>query len=196
MSIRTFTIVTLVIVTSSATGCGGMRNFLFGRGAQCGLCNRIGAVGNAINPLAPAPGIAPSTCGAPPSRGCGLFNRNPAPVYAPPVACSPVPCGDECVGSGYGYGGYVDGGYVSGMPGDCQTCAPYGGYESGAVHDPYLSAPVIGNEYPVDGYSGGGIPSEGWYQRPTTPYGARKFDSQGDEIISESPLPPGARFAD
>jgi len=197
MSIRTFTIVTLVMVMSSATGCGGMRNFLFGRGAGCGLCNRIGAVGNAINPLAPAPGVAPVAGVAPPKRGCGLFNRNPAPIYAPPVACAPAPnCANECVGSGYGYGGYVDNGYASAMPGDCQSCTSHGGYESGVVHDPYLAAPVMGNEYPVDGYSNGGIPSGGWYDRNNAPYGARKFDSQGDEIISESPMPAGARVID
>ncbi|CAN0372031.1 unnamed protein product, partial [Hapterophycus canaliculatus] len=125
MSIRNLTLVMLVLVTGSATGCGGMRNFLFGRGAKCGLCNRIGAVGNALNPLAPAPGMAAPAAGygTPARPGCGLFNRNQAPTYAPPVACAPT-CNDGCVGSGYvdsGYidGGYVDGGYAVGMASDC-----------------------------------------------------------------------------
>lgn len=207
MSVRSLSIVALVIVTGSATGCGGMKNFLFGRGAQCGLCNRIGAVGNAINPLAAAPGVMPAngTCNSP-RGGCNLFNRNPAPVYAPPVAYAPT---ETCSG------GCGNGGYSMGMAGDCESCHSYsGGYHEGVVgdsyiNDPYLGSPVMGSEYPVEsypsgGYQGGSIQGDGFYQRPTQtygnqnfgtqPYGARKFDSRGDEIISESPLPPNAQL--
>lgn len=204
MSIRNLTLVMLVLVTGSATGCGGMRNFLFGRGASCGLCNRIGAAGNALNPLAPAPGMAAPTagCGTPGRSGCGLFNRNRAPAYAPPVAYAPT-CNEGC-GSGYVGGHYGDGGYAVGMVGDCESCntgisygESYGGYHEGVVTDPYLGSPsygspVMGGEYPVGGtYQGGVIQGDNFYDRN---YSSRKVDSQGDVIVSESPLPPGAQL--
>lgn len=196
MSIRNLTLVMLVLVTGSATGCGGMRNFLFGRGARCGLANRVGAVGNALNPLVPAPAgnVAPAR------PGCGLFNRAPAPNYAPPVACAPT-CNDGCIGSGYVNSGYTDGGYSVGTAGGCESCNSYGGYHEGVVSDPYLGSPVygsptygspvIGGEYPVGGsYQGGVISGDNFYNRN---YSSRKVDAQGDVIVSESPLPPGAQ---
>lgn len=213
MTIRSFTLVTLVMVMGSATGCGGMRNFFFGRGARCGLCSRIGAVGTAINPLAPPPNAAPVApaapgCGTP---RCGLFNRNPAPTYAPPVAQAPqcptsyapapyqAPCQGGCVGSGYASGGYVDSGYSVGMPSDCgcgTSCggdcgvSSYGGVQyDGTVVDPYLGGVTYDG-----GYSGGVVPDGGW--QPRTYQSNRldpgQYDAQGDRIISADPLPPGA----
>lgn len=198
MSIRNLTLVMLVLVTGSSTGCGGMKNFLFGRGARCGLANRVGAVGNALNPLAPAPGInqAPGFaqsggCGTP--SGCGLFSRNNAPAYAPPVAYAGPTCNESCVGSGYVDGGYIDGGYINGghsmgTAGACESCNSYGGHYEGVVSDPYLGNPVNGYS---DGYSGG-YQGDNFYDRNS--YQSRRFDSRGDEIISESPLPPGAQI--
>ncbi|WP_236624734.1 hypothetical protein [Rhodopirellula sp. SWK7] len=209
MTIRSFTLVTLVMVMGSATGCGGMRNFFFGRGARCGLCSRIGAVGTAINPLAPPPNAAPAApgCGTP---RCGLFGRNPAPTYAPPVAAAPMaPCQtpyqDVCqggyVGNGYVNNGYVDGGYSVGMAGDCgcgSSCGgdcgvtQYGGVQyDGGVVDPYLGSGVYDG-----GYNSGVIQGDGFQPRThqSNRFDPGQFDSQGDRIISADPLPPGANI--
>ncbi len=65
MTIRSLTLVALVMVMGSSSGCCGMKNFMFGRGARCGLCSRARAVGSAINPLAapPAQGQPPLVVG-------------------------------------------------------------------------------------------------------------------------------------
>lgn len=202
MTIRSFTLVTLVMVMGSATGCGGMKNFLFGRGARCGLCNR-GAVPAPVNPAAPAQPAAPG-CGLLPR--CGLFGRKPAPTHTPPVACTPpagyapLPtrpdvCRDGNTGQGYVGSGCVDGGYSMGMGGDC-GCAPgYGAAPSqGGVVDPYLRGGVNNGGYPIDGdYSGGVIQGDGFQPRT---YQSNRVDEHGDRIISEEPLPPGARVVD
>lgn len=191
MSIRTLTLITLAMVTGSSTGCGGMKNFLFGRGAPCGLCNRIGAVGTALNPLAPSPVSAPAPCGPAPNRGCGLFNRGPAvPPPGPyaPYASAPT-CHDGCVGSGYDQGGYA-----VGTAGRCESCNSYGAYHEGGVVDPYLNGTVTEGPVVNGQYQGGPIQGDNFYDRNN--YRARKFDSQGDEIISEGSMPTGARYID
>jgi len=200
-----------------------MRNFLFGRGARCGLCSRVGAVGQAINPFSPAPG---TTAG----RGCGLFNQNPmaaAPAYAPQGVYTPVPgyapaamaggcnvcpsqsfvggqslggdCG--CTNGGYVGGGYVDGGYAAGMAGDCGCGDSCGGHIEGSVYggsyggvvDPYLGSGVIGDSTSYGGgYMGETVVPNGVIQGDN--FQARKVDAQGNVIISEDPLPPGARL--
>lgn len=40
MNRRVFTIVLFVTIVPLGTGCSGMKNFIFGRGAPCGICNR------------------------------------------------------------------------------------------------------------------------------------------------------------
>lgn len=188
MVVRTFTFVTLMTIMVTSSGCGGMRNFLFGRGARCGLCSRIGAVGNALNPLAPPPNAAPNS-------GCGLLNGRAAaptcqsaPVYAPQAGYAPMsveaPC-NQCIGSPV----------ISGYGGDC-GCQVDSGY--GPTIDPYLQGGVTyGQTYPVEGgvYSSDVIPGSsygGVIQSDN--FQARKYDARGDEIISESPLPPGAQL--
>lgn len=208
MTIRSLTLVALVTVLSSSSGCSGMKNFMFGRGASCGLCNRARAIGTAINPLAAAPTPAPAApgCRLP---GCGLFGRNQTPGYAPPTAYAPAPmCAPTYAPSynpsyaegqgGYAAPGYYDGecadpGYSAAMPGDCGcgtacggTCGSAnnggGAYEGGVV-DPYL-----GN----GGYSGGNVMQGDGFQSRN--YGARRFDDQGDRIISQDPMPSGMEY--
>lgn len=190
MTIRSLTLVTLVMVMGCATGCSGMKNFVFGRGAQCGLGNR-GAIAAPVNPYAPAQPAAP--CRLIPR--CGLFNRNPAPTYTPPFAsappanCAPMAtCPDICQ-DGYVGSGCVEGDYSVGMGGGCGYGQGFGGvnYQGGVV-DPYLG-----------GVNNGGYPTGGVIQgdrfQPRT-YQSNKVDSYGDRIISEEPLPPGARIVD
>lgn len=202
MTIRTLTLLMLVTVTVTSTGCSGMRNFFFGRGANCGLCNRVGAIGRAVNPFAPPPAPTAGGCN---TGSCGLFNRGPAvaappmipqqPVYAPAPAyvpyaapqasvgtCSTCPAPQAYVGDGCGSE------YAVGMP----------GYYEGAV-DPYLGSGslgygetnVPGGGYPVDAY-GGTIQGDSF--GPRSSYQSNRVDSQGDVIIHADPLPPGAQL--
>jgi hypothetical protein len=214
MTIRNLTLVSLVMVMGGSTGCCGTRNFLFGRGARCGLCSRAGAIGNALNPLAPGPGVAPAApgCGLP---RCGLFGRNAAPAYpaptcvaptyAAPMTYAPTQCYDGGCQEGYASQGCVDGGYSMGMAGDCGCGSACGGtcndvqygdaYDSGVMYnggvvDPYLGGgAVINGGYP----SGGMIQGDGFQPRNYQSNHSGQFDSQGDRIISVDPLPPGAR---
>jgi len=216
MTIRILALVTLVMVMSSATGCGGMRNFLFGRGARCGLCPSGPAAGP-VNPYAPAQPAAPG-CGLIPKGGllpkCNLFGRNAAPTaqapcanpnayapnpYAPNRHAPAQPCYDGCqegyVGSGYAGCECNDGGYSSAMGGDCGCGSPHGGvhYEGGVV-DPYLGSGVMGGGMTQGGMNQGGMIQGDGFQPRT--YQSNKVDSRGDQIISQDPLPPGARFVD
>ncbi|MCM2374017.1 hypothetical protein [Aporhodopirellula aestuarii] len=202
MTIRSFTLVTLVMVMGSATGCGGMRNFFFGRGARCGLCSRAGAVGTAINPLAPPPNTVPVAPAAPLFNAprCRLFGRNAAPTYAPPVAVAPMaPCQGVCQ-DGYAGGAYVDDCYSAGMAGDCGSpcggqCggSSYGGVQyDGGVVDPYLGSGVYDG-----GYTNGGVIQSDDFQPRTYEsrrYSPGQYDAQGDRIISVDPLPPGSQI--
>ncbi len=118
MNARIFPVVSVATLLLVSTGCSGMQSFLFGRGARCGLCNRVSTAGQALNPFAPAPGSRPVYGSAPQAPG-----QQGVSPYAPPYA-SPQPggftgaptCGD-CVGSGadcscgsvnLGYGGGGD----------------------------------------------------------------------------------------
>lgn len=175
---------------------------MFGRGASCGLCNRARVIGTAVNPLAPAPQTpAGSGCRLP---GCGLFGRNQGPAYAPPMACAPAPMCAPSYGPGYaeapsGYaapgiynGECADPGYSAAMPGDCGCRSDCGGtcgsvnnggaaFQGGTV-DPYLNG----------GFSGGAVMQGDGFQ--SRGYDSRRFDEQGDRIISQDPLPPGMQF--
>jgi hypothetical protein len=121
--------VSLLVVTS---GCSGMKNFLFGRGAACGSCGSANA-GNTMAPPEAGCGYEP-TCGhegmpAPqPRSGCRLFNGK--------QTCNAGPnC--ECGGSTGAY-----------MPSNVD-------YYGGEVHDPYAyGGEVIGSEVMGNGYNG------------------------------------------
>ena len=131
------------------TGCSGMRDFMFGRGARCGLCTRLSAAGQALNPLRPFPerqqGPRPCYNGPqPPGGGCGV-----SPQAAPYHGAG---------GGGYGYQGYAEaesycgacGGAVgSGYAGgSCECGGVVSGY--GSVSDPYLEIPSGG--VPADNF--------------------------------------------
>jgi hypothetical protein len=61
-------------------------------------------------------------------------------------------------------------------------------YDRGVV-DPYLGSGTING-----GYQGGeAIQGDGFESRR---YGARRFDDQGDQIISEDPLPAGIEYVE
>ncbi len=211
MTIRSLTLVALVTVLGSSSGCSGMKNFLFGRGASCGLCNRARAIGTAINPLAAAP--APRPMGAPPAPGCriprcGLFGRNQTPTHAPPAACAPAPTCAPSYGPSYGggQGGYagpsyangdcVSEGYSAAMPGDCGCGTSCGGncgaYNGGVMYDRGVVDPYLGSGATNGGYQGGEVIQGDGFQARS--YGARRFDDQGDQIISEDPMPAGIEY--
>jgi len=71
MNRRVFSVVLLVTILPFAVGCSGMKNFIFGKGARCGICNRGGTgYGNSmIDPCGCPPGthayrgIGESVCG-------------------------------------------------------------------------------------------------------------------------------------
>ena len=207
MNIRLLALVASVTLLSMSSGCCGLKNFMFGRGARCGLCQRLSA------PLSnPAPAYAPQ---AP----CGTAPYAPAPYTPAPYAAAPyapaaptcsqpvvtAPSGD-CGCNGYAYGGDVS--YGSAYSGGCE-CEAYGGGTclgesyGGVVHDPYLSSgtvvPYSGQV--IDGGIVGDqvIPGTSYPSSPAQiqpddfgPATSRKFDTDGNKILWEEPLPPGA----
>lgn len=131
MNNRVFSIVVVVTLVSLSSGCSGMKNFLFGRGARCGMCNAN--TGGVPNPQFGNTMQAP--CGCPPAS---------QPHYAPDYGYAPQPtqapytgggyscgsCGsqysNDC-GCGYGYADpYASGGAVGISPGG-QSVAPIQG---------------------------------------------------------------------
>ena len=167
MNTRILTVAAVMTLLTLSSGCSGMRNFLFGRGARCGLCN------SQRTPLLPRQNLdanVPVAAGA--SRGlCGLRNNAPAqapltyaPNYAAEPGCGYEPaCGHE---AGCGYETAADqcncGGVVSGT-------SSYGPSNYGpvvenyapVVSDPYSSGNVVGS-YPVEGQIvGNGYPIDG-----------------------------------
>lgn len=178
MKNRMILVVMTATLISTSTGCGPIRNFLFGRGAGCGLCNRLAA---------PAPFLrGPAAVPAAPTCNTPTYIQ---PGYAAPQTdCGcPTPCqsADVC-GNASGYGPvYQPGEVISG----------YGA-------DPYNVAPVPGAIYPstiVPGYSddfgprssviGSGTVTS---QYPNWSGQGYRTDKHGDRIIHEDPLPPGA----
>jgi len=119
----------------SSSGCSGMKNFLFGRGAACSTC----ATG------APTYGVAPFSepaCGREPA--CGYETASAAPFMA--GGCS----GSTCNGSP---GCNCNSGMQSYMPSGFDSYA-------GNVHDPYAhSGEVIGSQVMGDSFNG--YPAEG-----------------------------------
>lgn len=165
MNARIFSVVMAVTVISLSTGCSGMRNFMFGRGSRCGLCQRLSAAGDALNPMAPAP-YGPA---AQPNRGqapCPPPQNYPG--RGPTCGYESAPCGN-CTGSGYFPGGYRCGGNVT------------SGY--GSINDPYLGGQsVSGDMIPYDGQIiEGPVLSDDWSQR------------SGGQVGQPEQLPPGTQ---
>ena len=210
MNIRLLGLVATVTLLSAASGCCGVKNLMFGRGARCGLCQRTSS------PLAaPAPPYAPQVpCRTQPYAPPAPYTP---PVAHPPAAYAPSPCtpaAPTCTQpivtaptTGCGCNGYACGGevaYGSSYCGECQC-----GIHGGVVHDPYLSSGTVvpydgqivgetvldgevygGTVYPGTSYPGTGTPiGEG----PWTPrVESQKVDADGNKILWEEPLPPGA----
>lgn len=198
MNTRIFSIVVAATLMTVSTGCSGMRNFLFGRGARCGLCSSATAPAPAYTSpaptyTAPAPNqyqpapysvpanqyAAPAPCqSAPPAyqnqrSRCGLRNwfgwgRN----VSPPAQ---APCQGGCQGyspctSCYGSDYLGDGGSIGdcGCGGDCGS-----GGATSIVTDPYMVQPgqiIDGNTVIQE-----------------DDFSARRFDADGARIIWEDP---------
>ncbi len=150
MNTRICSVVATVTLLTLSTGCSGMRNFLFGRGARCGLCNRLDVSTPSYDTVQQAP--CGSTC---PTYGTTVPQNV---VTGPQVGCGCVT--DSCGSCGTTYG--------SAYGGSC-GCGVAGQY----TVDPYLSGGTI-----VDGAVGNGVIMEDDFH-------ARRYDSQGDLIISE-----------
>ncbi len=155
MNTRIITVVAALTLLTFSGGCSGMRNFLFGRGARCGLCNRLDNQAPAPNyNTAAAQPCAPQCPPAPqqnmvvaPQTGCGCNGATYAPSYG--AAHS----GNAC---GCGVGQEV------------------------ISHDPYMNGVVVEGDVVGNGYMGD--------------WEARRYDAQGDLIVSESvPVPTPAQ---
>lgn len=178
MNFRLITVMTAVLVITTSSGCSGMRNFLFGRGAACGNCPTPGMTA----------GIEPG-CGH--EQGCGHE-----------FGCGHEPgCGHEASpgwrpmsGLHGGCGLFRGAGICNGSSAcNCGGRAPQG-YQSGFSgmgSDPYSSYPgeIVGSEIIGDTYGG--------YPGAVTPgnvvpgtisgdnFGARS----GERIIGVDPQP-------
>ncbi len=168
MNNRFILVVMTAAVVTTTSGCTPFRNFFFGRGAECGLCNRLSTP---LRRQAP-PAAAQPTCNQP-------LAAQPRYVPQPSVyGCNPNPCATGyvpagqtmraypadpyCCGTGYAAGGIVDGqGYVQ----------PYSGV--------WQPAPTDAQGYRTN-YMG--YPDVGY-----------RVDEDGNRIVYEDPLPPGAR---
>lgn len=140
------------------TGCSGMRDFLFGRGARCGLCRPLSSP--ILNSVAPAAPCGPSPVYAPVQSYPQAYAGNCTTCYAPSVDCG---CGSEGI------------------------------IHSGIASDPYLNPTGVVSSGMMD--SGVVVGSPGIV--PSGPvndgnWTARRYDTDGNMIISEDPLPQGA----
>lgn len=161
------TVMTAAVVTTTS-GCAPFRNFFFGRGARCGLCTRLSApLRRQVAPLA----TAQPTCNQP---ACVQ------PQYAPLAAgsgCYSDPCAT-------GYAPSVNYGQTtSAYPSDPYCCPIGNGVQQGM--SPYMQPygsdwqPRAGQDYQSNYL---GYPDYGY-----------RIDENGDRIVYEEPLPPGAR---
>ncbi len=165
---RNVSVVAVVLLLSTSSGCSGMKNFLFGRGARCGLCNQAGAPSPLLpTGLAPyAPPTASADCGCnghvasdvcTGDADCGSYGAAYGPgveysnSYGPAVS---DPYGEQIIGGGvmYGQGGVYDQGAAYGQG----TVYNQGSVVPGSMSD--------------------------------------NFDARGDRIIQQDPMPPGAQL--
>lgn len=240
MNTRICSVIASVTLLTLSSGCGGTRNFLFGRGARCGAC-RPGVTAPAYTS---APTYGPTQpVVTTPNAGVGpvgpyqprwrLFGRQPR--YQTPVATAPTGgcgcngyqgdicgghayadnccCGDHgvtyggdchCGGGCGGCGGCAGGGGCGGCGGG-RGCGGYGGFADGygqVVTDPYLQGDIVGGTMPYNGQiisdpavGGQVIGGQGYPSSPapiqSDNFNARKFDSDGNRILWEEPLPQG-----
>lgn len=166
MNVRFVAIVATVTIVATSGGCSGMRNFLFGRGAACGVCPSQG-------PAYGMPG---------PELGCGM---EPGCGYEPVCGHEGGHVGGLRRGCGLFGGGTCNGSDSCGCGSQGHGYAPnsYGAY-SGVVNDPYaFGGEVIGSEAiggPYNGYPGAVYPG--------TIVGDN-FDTRPGQIMSVTPGP-------
>ena len=194
MKTRVVMILAATLLLSGASGCSGMKNFLFGRGAACGSCLSLPKLpGLGGRPLGSCLGGGGgclgggSTCGVPVAPP---VTYGAAPVVSAPVVSAPI------------YGGAVCG-TCNAAP---QTsCGCSSSYSPPIASDPYLSSPPISGSIPSSGQIIHSDPVIGPSYNSGVQYGmaspiyggsdnfqSRTHDTDGARIISESPLPPGA----
>ena len=109
MIARFWSVVATVTLLTLVPGCSGMRDFLFGRGARCGLCNRF-------SQPAPAP--------QPPASPCQSAQPYASVPCAPQVVSEPCECAPQY---GVGYSQHAE----------CGPCGS--GVVGESTVDPYLS---------------------------------------------------------
>ncbi len=209
MNTRILTVLATAALLCTTVGCSGMRNFMFGRGARCGLCNDARGTLRNLNPLARQNQVQSGPLAqAPPLIGGRCRSRNvtpPANNYGPQVKSG----GEAVCGVEAGCG-------MEQAPVACNSCPPYGaamGNYDSTMADPYLNGDgqiidgqiidgqIIDGQI-IDGGNviGGGVvngqaidSSGAWLPRgDSSVYSANKYDQDGHRIISEDPLPPGA----
>ncbi len=153
--IATATLLTLL------SGCSGLRNRLFGRGARCGLCSRLS-------------GPTSASCGPAPCEPQQPCNQNAAPA--------PYTSAGQCGSCGQTYGA-ADGLAYGGGCGCNQSAAdPYlSTWSNGST--PY-DGQIINYGVTGDGVvvGNGTTYSDGFVPR---------IDAQGNQILGEQPLPAG-----
>lgn len=89
MNSRIYPIVAVLTLVTLSSGCSGMKNFLFGRGARCGLCNS-----NSNGMAAPQFGNTMQTPSGTPSCGQQPPANGPAPCGSAPYYGSGYSCGN------------------------------------------------------------------------------------------------------
>lgn len=190
MNARMLTVLTTTMLLVATSGCSGMRNFLFGRGARCGSCLSL--------PKLPGLG-GKGSCLSSPSAPCSVGNAvSPPIVYAPaaPLQYQSAPC--ESCAIGNSYAGNADCG-----------CSASSAYAPTLSSDPYLSSPPIngsiqsgGQIYDDSSYNGQPIYNESPVYNGAESYNgvpsgndnffrsqSRRFDTDGARILSVDPLP-------
>lgn len=175
MKIQVVALVAALTIVTTSTGCSGMRNFLFGRGAACGICPSQAPAHQAPTYLPPAAELG---CGYEPS--CGY---EPGCGYEGNVGQAP-----RLFGSHRGCG-LLGGGLCNGSSGcNCgsgpsHSMGNYGAHGfGGMVNDPYMmDGASMGSEFMSEPYNGypqtiyngpttSGLPvGSGWQDRGSQP---------------------------
>lgn len=179
MNIQFATTMATLTLLVSASGCSGMKNFLFGRGAACSTCATAPAYG--IASAEPVCGYEP-TCGHEPV--CGHEHAPTRPFAGLHRGCGLLNGQSTC-----------NGGPTCGCGGSAQSYMP-SGVDSyyGEVHDPYsYGGEVIGSQVIGDSYNGypttGTIVSENVVPGSVYPNSSMdNFNTRGGQIMS-SPTP-------
>ncbi len=148
-----------------------MKNFLFGRGAKCGMCNRLGSPLGLVPPAMPYAPAAAAECGCP-NHGAG-------------EVCADNTCG----GYGAAYSpenDYLGGGYAP------ATNDPYmGGTAMGGDVIGSSIAPYSGQVYGQGSAGPGNIVSEGYV--PNSSMNDNFNLRAGERLQYADPLPSNAQ---